>query len=78
MLIASSTISSLACKDNAGQMLSILGENVLICERMCVYSIQSQIISFKKPFAKLSTRLELKLMLGILNLTIVLAAKAVR
>ena len=75
MLIASSTIASLACRDNVGQMLSILGENVWRCDRMCVYSLQSQVMTLKKPFAKL---LELKLMLGILNPAIVLAAKAVR
>ena len=64
MLIASSTIASLTWKGNAGQIPSILGENVW---RWWVYSPQSRIISLKKPLAKLSTRLELKLMIRILN-----------
>ena len=64
MLIASSTIASLTWSDNAGQMPSVLGENVW---RLRVYPLQSRIMSLKKSFAKLSTRLELKLMIGILN-----------
>ena len=57
------------------QMSNILGVNVW---RLWVYPLQSQIISLKKSFAKFSTRLELKLMIRILNHAIVLAVKAVR
>ena len=57
------------------QMSNILGVNVW---RLWVYPLQSQIISLKKSFAKFSTRLELKLMIRILNHAFVLAVKAVR
>ena len=72
MLIASSTIVSLPWRGNAGKMPSILGENVW---RFWVYPLQSRIMNLKKTFAKLSTRLELKLIIEILNSAIVLAVK---
>ena len=74
MLVASSKIALLTWSGNAGQMPSILRENVW---RLWLYPLQSQIINLRKPFAKLSTRLKLKSMIGILNLAIVLAVKAV-
>ena len=65
----------LAWRGKTRQMSNILGVNVW---RLWVYPLQSQIISLKKSFAKFSTRLELKLMIRILNHAIVLAVKAVR
>ena len=75
MLIASSTITSLTWRSNARQMPSILGDNVW---KLWLYPLQSRIINFKQPLAKLPTRLDLKLMIRILNPVIVLAVKAMR
>ena len=75
MLTGSSTIASLIWRGNAEQMPSILGESVW---KLWVYPLQSWITSLEKPSAKLLTRLELKLMIGILNPAIVFAAKAKR
>ena len=58
MLIASSTITLLSWRGNAGQMLSILAENVW---RLWVYPLHSWIMSLKKPFCKIFDKVGIKI-----------------